>query len=508
MPQQVVLKSIYGLPLNTEELRIWSAQQNGATYDDLGYVTDITPVGYVPQKYNEAWCVFGRRAGKTDRLASTIVTYEALFGGHEKYLTRGQNAHIFQISQDLRNAQMSLHFIFACIESSPVGLELLDGPPVRDEIRLKNHIVIKCIPCTVKAARGFSVPVAVLDEVGFWAYEADSANQDEEVYRAVRKAQLTFPNKLTVGISSPYAKQGLLWKNYEAGTNGKYAQNHRKREFSNVLVAHAPTAATGNPMVTRQSLAEERDRDPAAFDRECLAIFQDSLSGFFDPKRIREAVQDGVSEVPPDLSQFTYVAAIDPAFKHDAFAFTIFHLDEDGMVVQDVVKRWKPQHGETLNPDTIFSELHPYLQAYGIVNIFSDQYHLESLQQLAMRRGFIIEGVPFKATNKAMIYGSLQQLLNQHRIKLLDHAETLKELKQLERKLSGGGVVQIAAPHGAYDDLAAVVAICANKCLWLVPTQKEEVRKDPTVHEQIMEQIRRKRLASPQQQLTDPYADW
>jgi hypothetical protein len=284
LPQQVMLKAVYGMPLNQAEQKIWSAQQGHATYDDFGYVTSVDVIGYSPQKYNEMWAVMGRRAGKTDRLASTIVAYEALFGGHEQYLSRGQKGYIFQIAQDLRNAQMALHFIFATIESSPIGMELLDGPPVKDEIRLKNNIIVKCIPCTVKAARGFAVPVAVLDEVGFWSLEAESANQDEEVYRAVRKAQLQFPNKLTVGISSPYVKQGLLWKNYEAGTNGKYAQNHRKREFANVLVAHAPTAATGNPLVTRSSLEEERDRDPAAFEREILAIFQDSLSGFFGPE--------------------------------------------------------------------------------------------------------------------------------------------------------------------------------------------------------------------------------
>lgn len=492
-PQQVMLKSIYGLPLSQEEIRIWSAQQGHAAYDDLGYVTHIDPIGYTPQKYNEAWAVMGRRAGKTDRLASTIVAYEAMFGGHEQYLSRGQRGYIFQIAQDLRNAQMALHFIFATIESSPVGAELLDGTPVRDEIRLKNNIVVKCIPCTVKAARGFAVPVAVLDEVGFWALEEESANQDEEVYRAVRKAQLQFPNKLTVGISSPYVKQGLLWKNYEAGTNGKNMPNNRKREFANVLVAHAPTAATGNPLVSRESLLEERDRDPAAFERECLAIFQDSLSGFLDPKRIREAVMPNKAELEPNTETYSYVAAIDPAFKHDAFGFTIFHLDEDGFVIQDVVRQFKPRHGETLNPMAIFDIICPIMAQYGIVNVFSDQYHLESLQQLAMQRNFIIEGVPFKATNKAQIYGSLQQLLNQGRIRLLDHSEQLKELRQLEKKLSAGGVVQIAAPQGKHDDLATVVALCANKCLWLHPEPKVEAKKDPTTHERILEQIKRKR---------------
>jgi hypothetical protein len=494
--QQVALKSIYGLPLNDSELKIWSAQQGGATYDNLGYITDVNNVPYTPKKRSEAWMICGRRAGKTDRLASTIVAYEALFGGHEAYISRGQYAYCFQISQDLRNAAASLHFIYQTIEDSPVGREMLDGPPVKDEIRLKNKVIIKCIPCTLKASRGFAVPVAVLDEVGVWYTEADSANQDEEVYAAVKKSQIQFPNKLIVGISSPYIKSGLLYRFFEAGTDGRNTTSLDKRHFRNIVVIHAPTPAMGNPLVTKESLEEEYDRDPRAYERECLAVFQDSISGFLTPALIKEATDINVHERPPEPERYNYVAAIDPAFRHDAFAFVIFHLDEEGNVVQDAIRRYKPTPGKALNPKAVLADIAPLLRSYDIVVLYSDQYHLESLQQLVMEYGFLIEGVPFKATNKATIYGSLQQLLNQHRLRLLDNGECLRELRMLEKKLSSGGIVQIHAPQGQYDDLASACALCCYKCLWMSPKPVEEPVKDKSTHDLILDQIRRKKSAN------------
>lgn len=493
LAQQVMLKTIYGVPLvSGEEKVLFAAQQGYATYDDLGYIIESEKVPYKPRKYKEAWIIAGRRAGKSDAIAATAVAYEACFGGHEQHLRRGQKGYIYQIAQDMRMAMYALHFIYAAIEGSRAAREMLDGPPIANEIRLKNNIVVKVLPPTLKSVRGFACPVAVLDEVGVWYQESDSANPDYEIYNAVTKAQIQFPNKLLIGISSPYNKQGLLYRNYEGGTMGKNLPADRKMTMRNTVVIHAPTAAVGNPRVTRESLEDDRDLDAKAYERECLAIFQDSLSGFLSSTLINNSVEKGVEELEYNPT-YTYVAAIDPAFRHDAFAFTIFHIDEEGNVVQDVIRRYKPEHGNVNNPDAIFSDIGPICQSYNIANVYSDQYHLESLQQLAFKHGLLIEGVPFKATNKAQIFGSLQQLLNQGRMRLLDNAECLKELRQLERRLTQGGVVQISAPPGLHDDLAAVTAICSYKCLWLLPKPKEAPEKEKSTHERILEQIRRKR---------------
>ncbi len=496
VPQQTAIRSIYGLPLNTsDELACWSAQQGAAQYDDLGYVQSVRYLPYVPKKYSEAWIVCGRRAGKTDRLASTILAYESLFGGHEEYARKGQRIYCFQIAQDQRMAQYSLHFIRATIESSPVGIKLIEQVTA-DRIDLTNGVTIKCLPPTLKAVRGFACPVAVMDEVGVWYQDSDSANPDYEIYRAIRPAQMQFPDRVLVGVSSPWNKNGLLWTNYAAGTEGRNAPKHEQSRYRNVIVIHGTTASMGNPLITRGILEEDRDRDPRSFERESLAVFQDSISGFLNTTLLKEAVDVSVTERAPS-PEFQYVGAIDPAFRQDAFAFTICHVTEQGTVVQDYVERFlPPAPGEAINPENVIAQIVPVCQRYKIQIVHSDQWHLESLQQLFIRHGLLLDGVPFKANNKAEIFGSLKMLLNQRRLRILDHRETVKELAQLELKLSGGGNVQIAAPSGMHDDMAAVMALACYKALWNMPMVEGKKKADApeqNLHQRVLAQIERGR---------------
>lgn len=435
----------------------------------------------------------------TDAIASTIVAYEAAYGGHEEYVRKGQEVRCFQIAQDIRMAMYSLHFIKATLESGIIGYKLIEKV-IANQIRLKNGLTIYCLPPTLKAVRGYANPIAVLDEVGVWYQDSDSANPDYEIYRAVRPAQMQFPDAKLVGISSPWNKQGLLYTFYEAGTDGRHAKQSEKKTFRNVLVIHAPTASMApSRLVTKDALEDERNRDAKAFEREVLAQFQDSISGFLSTSLLKEAISKDVIERPYNPA-YIYVAALDPAFRHDAFAFTIFHMDETGRVVQDVVRRFLPPPGGTLNPDQVFQVIAPIIQTYQCGNVYTDQYQLESLQQLAIKYNILLEGVPFKATNKAAIYGSMQQLLNQKRLAILDMPEVYKELASLERKLTAQGVVQINAPQGQHDDIAAVCALACFKCLWLFPDPPRDEKKDKTAFDLCQEQIMRKKMLTQSQQ--------
>lgn len=494
--QRSILKTLYGCALDNEirdpfgltELDYWSVFQDSCELDELGYVTRVTPIRYEPKDYREGWAILGRRAGKSDAFAATIVAYEALCGGHEYYVRRGQRAICFQIAQDLRMARYSLHFIRAALEDSPIGKKAIQQITA-DRIDLKNGVSIYCVPPTTKSVRGFASPVAVLDEVGMWYQESDSANPDYEIYRAVTPGQIQFPNAKIIGISTPWNKAGLLYKYYEAGTGGARLHSELAREeFARAVVFHGPTAAIGNPAVSREYLAAERARDPRAFERECLAIFQDSISGFLPAALIERATCRGIVERPPQ-SSLAYVAAIDPAFRRDAFGFCLLHRDTDGVIVVDAIRRFEGSHDKPLNPAAVLDELAPLCRSYGVTVIYSDQYHYESLSQLARERGLEVIPTPFTAKNKAQLYGNLQQLFQVGQIQLLDHYELLKELRMLEKTLTDAGGVKIAAPAGFHDDLASVLCIAANQAMWLFPEQPKEEPKEPTVFERIQKQI-------------------
>jgi hypothetical protein len=54
----------------------------------------------------------------------------------------------------------------------------------------------------------------VLDELGHWRAEG-SANPAEDVYQSIKPAMVTIPNSLLIGISSPHARTGLLYRKYQ-----------------------------------------------------------------------------------------------------------------------------------------------------------------------------------------------------------------------------------------------------------------------------------------------------
>jgi hypothetical protein len=43
----------------------------------------------------------------------------------------------------------------------------------------------------------------------------DSSNPDHEIVNAIRPAMATIPGALLLGISSPYARRGVLWDAYK-----------------------------------------------------------------------------------------------------------------------------------------------------------------------------------------------------------------------------------------------------------------------------------------------------
>lgn len=513
-PQQVVLKAFNGLPLSAEprktgersELEIWSILQGSCTYDELGFVTSITAVPYKPEKYDELIAILGRRSGKTDRITATQMAYEALLGGHMRHAESGQDVQILFIAQDIDMASSHLNFIMNAVRSSPLLAREIEKFNA-DAIIFKNGLKIVPAPPTIKSSRGLAVPGWCGDEVGFWYTDQKSANPDYEVERAVEYAMSQFPDSFKFITSTPYTKEGMLWEAKLAGTNGKLIVDPDDRaEYEGVLVCHASTAAMENPRINKKRLVKLQKKDPEAYIRESLAQFVDSISGFLSPDLLRLAIartadgkgilerarlpRPGVAEDPTPF----YLAAMDPAFRHDKFAFTIMHHSMEEGIVQDYFEEWTPVPGTPLNPSEILAQIKVKLDVYGVNLIYSDQYQLESLQQLGLNMGFTIIGIDFTAQSKAKIYGSFASLVNQRRLKLLDKPTIYDQLVALEKRRTPGGTVQISAPPGKFDDAAAACALCAHQCIWMLPQLAPPKPKPPTLVEEGLACIKRHRV--------------
>jgi len=512
LPQRTVLKAFYGLPLTEDELVFWSISQGGATYDNLGYVQTVTQIPYYPKEYDRLVLYLGRRSGKTDKIISTAVAYEITLGGHTEYLQKGQQLKVPFIAQTAGDAQTNMNFIRLALEESPLLSQQLDADQVASEIRLKNGVVVDPLPVNKSVGRGHAIPVWVGDETAFWWTDANAANPDFEVERAIQYAQLQFPFAKSFLGTTPWSEQGIAFEAWKAGTEGRNLKCDTCRaaktllcehsvedraEYEGVLVIHASTAAMQNPLVTRKRLVQIQRRDPEAFPRESLALTLKSVSGWLAEAKISKAIQLGRISLPK-RDNIEYVAAIDPAFRKDFWAFTIVHHDVKKGIVQDYIRYWEPAPGAPLAPGEVLDEIKTILDTYGIGMVYSDQYQLESLQQLAMDRGFVINGYDFTGKSKSVITGGFKVTLDAERIELLDHDVQKGQLLSLQRQVLQAGNIRIAAPPGKHDDLAMVLILGCRIVMWLKSGEDTQKADQPKTveHDHVKmgrEQIERRR---------------
>ena len=466
--QGVLLKSIYGLPLTEGEKVLFHA-----------YTGREGPPGV---RQHEVTCICGRRSGKTGRIGVNIALYEALMGGHEACLGHGERGHVVLIAQTVK----AVHETMALARSKVNGSAILAAELVReraDELWFRNGMCVSIWPCTVKSVRGLHVPVSVLDEIGFW--ESEGANPDIEVVRAVAPAGATFPGRMMVKLSTPWAKAGVLWDDYTAW----WAKD------GGPLVWLAPTKDM-NPTVPLDFLVREYTRDPDAARREYDAEFADPAEAFIPGASVEAAIAGGIHERAYERGRH-YMAAIDVAFKNDATVLTIVHREGE-RVVQDVCRAWKPSPGAPLKLSELARQVAILARLYGVRTVYGDQYAAEPVRE-ALRHprtedGRLLTGVGFvevayTATRKKRdlpedpsrrevgaskmdLFGTMKTLVVQGRLSLLDVPETAKQLKALMVKRTFSGYETVGAPEGAHDDYAAALALACWQA-WQATERRE-----------------------------------
>jgi hypothetical protein len=511
--QQVTLRAYYGLPLETADQRAgWAILNDACVYDELGYPTEVFDFPYEPNgEFEQLWAIIGRRGGKTTLIGALIFAYEVLLGGHldDDQVIKGQEPRAVLISQMKDVAVENLVSIKLCLESSKVGT-LGVAQVNTDAILMKNGISIVASSPNIKAQRGLAIPVVGMDEVGFWYKDAESANPDYEVVRAVSAAQGTFRRRKRFAISTPWSKEGLLFEHHIAGTEGRrLAAGLNKKKYQGTLVVEATTAAMtlgmARPHIDRGFLEVERAKDPDGFDREYLKKFVDSVSQFIKRELVEKCVQEGVAENAPNLPSNPdydsakqtpiYVAVMDPAFRRDAYGFGIVHHERGRGIVVDKLMRFLPKPARDkgkaikLDPKAVMEDILPFLRAYGITHIFSDQYQLETLQQLWLEKGIAVEGFDFTTRSKTQICSNLESLINQQRIWMLDpktgpvQQQAFEEVIALEKILRPNGSVAISAPANGFDDMAMTIALAAFKALWVLAPDGPQQQELPEEHQ-------------------------
>lgn len=433
--QRTLLKAVYGLPLDSDELDLWRQCTGRESYPG--------------QPYGEVTVIAGARAGKDSRIAAPVVCYEAVFGGHETHLARGERAVIPLVAQDQRATRIAFSYIRDYLTHSPLLTSMVEEV-LSLEIQLANRVSVYCFPCVQKSLRGWSIPASVMDEVAFFRLEGQ-ADSDAEIQASIRRGMLAFPSTRLVKISTPYMKSGILYDDF---------RRYFGQDSPDVLVWRASSPLM-NPSLRAERLERERRLDPDRFAREYEAEFAEDLEAFLPSAWVDDAVVPGRHELPP-RDGVNYVAAVDPSGGGaDAFTLAVVHAEGEGSevrVVQDVMKGWARVGSQAPDLAGVVQEITEILKRYRLSEVTGDRYAGAWVRQAFQEAGVIYREAEM---DKAKAYLECEPLFAQGRIELLNHPQLVRELKTLERRPRAGGKTLVDHPHGGHDDHANALALAA-----------------------------------------------
>jgi hypothetical protein len=231
------------------------------------------------------------------------------------------------------------------------------------------------------------------------------------------------------------------------------------------------------PKEELEEMEQLRLADPQEYNREYMAEFSEVVSGWISSAVVDAAVDPGITE-RPYKPEFTYVAAMDAAFVNDNFVFKIVHRDDQDSIVEDLSMTWTPDGvaGKVLmNPVIAF--ITDKCNRYKVRNVYADQYAFEPLEEAFVRSAAWtrtrcrLEKIYITGTEKREQFGTLKQLLQNGKMRLLDHKQTQHELKNLEVKMTGNGGYIIMAPRiaGYSDDHACALAMATHEAYTVPP---------------------------------------
>jgi hypothetical protein len=425
----VALRALYGLPISSKYASLIK-QCTGRDYT-------LFPDG----GFNTALFLTGRRSGKS-RVSAIVGAYEAALSNNEKYLSKGELALVAIISPTTKQSRVVKNYLQAIFAETP----LLSNEVIRETqwgFDLANKVSIEILTGDWRSVRGYSLLCCIIDELCFFGLDVESkVRSDTELIRAIQPSLATTNGKL-ICISSPYAKKGWGYKQY---------QKNFGNDQGSILVWNCPSRVM-NPLLPQSVVDEAMAEDLAAAKSEYGGEFRDDVVIFLPIEVIESVVKRGRKELMRDSSK-TYFAFADlSGGRSDDAALAIGHREQSKVII-DCIEQYKPP----FSPFKIVSLMGETLKKYKVRRCVGDNYSAEYTASAFRNNGINYEKCELP---KSQLYLELLPRICSGGIELLDNERAIKQLASLERRTRSGGKDSIDHAPGLHDDLANVIAGCS-----------------------------------------------
>jgi hypothetical protein len=420
--------------------------------EEMALFTECTGLEDLPtEPIREVFIIAGRRSGKSTAVALLSAFY-AIWGGWEKHLSKGERARIFIVSPTKSQGQIIKGYLEAIFDLNG-SLRSMVKRNLQESLELVNGTTIEIRPASWRATRGFTVGLLAMEELSYWRFEAESANVDKEIYTAVKPGMTTIKNSLVVGISTPFARQGLLWDKYE---------RHYGKSGS-VLIWRAPSWRM-NLSLSEAELRQDffETLGAAEFGAEYEARFREDIETYLPLEVIMAAVVPGRENVDYKPGTF-YRGFCDPAEGlrkgGDSMTFAVSHGTEDKpkKYILDFLLEFQPP----FDPKEVIRQIAEICHLYRITNIVQDRHAVGWIGADLKEYNITTE---VSDLTKSQIYEHFAVIMNKRQVELVDCPKLKTQMRSLMKFLRGGGTVAIDHLRSGHDDVVnsaagAIVAV-------------------------------------------------
>jgi hypothetical protein len=414
--------------------KVLDGERLGAS--DLALFARLSGRTRQPEAIKELYCAVGRRGGKSLFTAGCAIHASALTD-YSAVLAPGQRPVVAVVASTADQARVLLGYIAGLCHAS----EAIEAEIVREtasSVEFANGNTCEVHVGNFRTIRGRTFALVLLDELAFLRSD-ESALPDVELRRAALPGLL--PGGRIIGISSPWARRGLLYQMHA---------RHYGQDASNILVLRANTL-TMNPLFDAQVIADAEAEDIILARTEYGGQFREDLQQFLDDATIDRSICAGVSERAP-LSHLPNGTAIRRAAfadlsggRHDWAAMSIAHPDGD-RAVQDAVRMVPSPH----SPQVAIEQFAAVLKQYKLTTVTADGYAGNFATDEFAKHGI---NCVRSELDRSGIYLAMLPMFAAGRVDLLDHPRLIHELRSLERLVRAGGRERVDHPPSGHDDV-------------------------------------------------------
>ena len=371
----------------------------------------------------------GRRGGKSSTLCRLAVN-EALHGAHR--IPPGDTGFVAFVSVKRGEAMARLRTISAILDALHVPYS-----QTGDTITLSDRpIAFRVFTASVAGVSGPTCICAICDEVSKWRDADTGANPATEVLASLRPTMATMPNARMVLSSSPLGLFDAHAKAFELGDTDEQ------------IVAAAPTWVA-NPTVS-EVFTRELEPDEEIWKREYAAIPTETAeSGLLSAPLLDTCTLRGVTEMPR-LEGHTYVAAMDPATRGNAWTLCVGTTSLAKVKTIVLARQWRGSPAKPLDPDVVLGEISQILYGYGVDVVQSDSWSGDALMSIARRHRLrlVLGGDPE--------YENMKDKMQDGAVHVVDVPELRADLLSIRRRITptGAGIALATTPDGRHSDFA------------------------------------------------------